>query len=301
MRRTALAITVVALLASVALPSAASAQATRTWVSGVGDDANPCSRTAPCKTFAGAISKTQANGIINALDPGGFGAVTITKSITIDGGGSAASILGVGTNGVNVNDSATASPQTIKVTLRNLRIEGANGGINGVNVISGKKVRIEDCVIWGYQNGVNFQPAVSPTRLIVDNDRIYDNSNDGIKLTAGTSGGAGTANRLTVVNSSIQENANNGVEVTALGTFKAVANVFRSSIADNGASAAGPLNNNGLLANGGNATVRISENEVSGNIMGLQTQNGAAMLSFQNNRVGGNNVDGVPTMNVPHQ
>lgn len=63
-----------------------SAQASRTWVSGVGDDANPCSRTAPCKTFAGAISKTIAGGEIDALDPSGFGAVTITKAITIDGG-----------------------------------------------------------------------------------------------------------------------------------------------------------------------------------------------------------------------
>src|SRR3569833_3224253 len=60
------------------------AQATRTWVSGTGDDANPCSRTAPCKTFAGAISKTAAGGEINCIDTGGYGAVTITKSITID-------------------------------------------------------------------------------------------------------------------------------------------------------------------------------------------------------------------------
>ena len=63
--------------------SSAHAQATRTWVSGVGDDANPCSRTAPCKTFAGAISKTAAHGEISVLDPGPYGAVTITKSITL--------------------------------------------------------------------------------------------------------------------------------------------------------------------------------------------------------------------------
>src|SRR3982751_3731335 len=70
-------------LIALAIPASASAQATRTWVSGVGDDANPCSRTAPCKTFAGAISKTANGGEINCLDPGGFGGVTITKSITI--------------------------------------------------------------------------------------------------------------------------------------------------------------------------------------------------------------------------
>src|SRR5438094_10514769 len=87
-----------------AFASIAQAQATRTWVSGVGDDVNPCSRTAPCKTFAGAISKTADGGEIDALDPGGFGTVTITKSITIDGGATLASILASGVTGVNIND-----------------------------------------------------------------------------------------------------------------------------------------------------------------------------------------------------
>src|SRR5258705_3485893 len=85
----------------------ANAQATRTWVSGVGDDANPCSRTAPCKTFAGAISKTADQGEIDCIDPGGFGAVTITKSITIDGAGTMGSILAAGTNGIIVNDAGS--------------------------------------------------------------------------------------------------------------------------------------------------------------------------------------------------
>ena len=91
-----------------AFASLAQAQATRTWVSGVGDDANPCSRTAPCKTFAGAISKTANFGEIDALDPGGFGAVTITKSITIDGGGGqVASVLAAGTFGIQISATAT--------------------------------------------------------------------------------------------------------------------------------------------------------------------------------------------------
>src|SRR5690348_12868822 len=119
--------------------SAAQAQATRTWVSGVGDDANPCSRTAPCKTFAGAISKTATGGEIDALDPGGFGAVTITKTITIDGGGGqVASVLASGgTNGIVVAAGASDI-----VTLRNLRINGvegtpSGGGLNGIRYVSG--------------------------------------------------------------------------------------------------------------------------------------------------------------------
>src|SRR5919109_1591647 len=133
---------------TLAFATAAQAQATRTWVSGVGDDVNPCSRTAPCKTFAGAISKTAANGEIDALDPGGFGTVTITKSILIDGttGSGFGSILASGVNGVNVNDSATATPNTIVVTLRNLSINGAGTtlGLNGVNITAGSAVHVEN-------------------------------------------------------------------------------------------------------------------------------------------------------------
>src|SRR5882762_8950790 len=101
------------------------AQATRTWVSGVGDDVNPCSRTAPCKTFAGAISKTAAGGEINVLDPGGFGAVTITKSITISSEGFEAGVLVSGTNGIIVNAAATDT-----IILRGLDIEGLGTGLD---------------------------------------------------------------------------------------------------------------------------------------------------------------------------
>src|SRR5205807_5391143 len=84
MNKFRLTINVLAIAAfMLAVASMAQAQATRTWVSGVGDDVNPCSRTAPCKTFAGAISKTAIGGEINCIDSGGFGSVTITKAITI--------------------------------------------------------------------------------------------------------------------------------------------------------------------------------------------------------------------------
>src|SRR5438874_10079118 len=96
------------LVITLACASAAHAQATRTWVSGVGDDVNPCSRTAPCKTFAGAISKTAAGGEIDALDPGGFGTVTITKSITIEGQGAGlAGVLASGSQGIIINALST--------------------------------------------------------------------------------------------------------------------------------------------------------------------------------------------------
>src|SRR5215469_9955552 len=131
-----------------------SAQASRTWVSGVGDDANPCSRTAPCKTFAGAISKTAPGGEIDALDPGGFDALTITKSITLDGGGGqVASVLVAGTKGIVV-----AAGATDVVIIRNLRFDGllgggnANAGLSGILFISGKVLILETDVVFGFLN-----------------------------------------------------------------------------------------------------------------------------------------------------
>src|SRR5258708_3742858 len=139
-----------------------SAQASRTWVSGVGDDANPCSRTAPCKTFAGAISKTASGGEIDALDPGGFGAVTITKPITIDGGGGqVASVLVSGTNGIVVTSG------TGNVILRNLRINGLNrSGINGIHWISGASLHVEHCVILRSRRMTLPVPEVPTTPLV---------------------------------------------------------------------------------------------------------------------------------------
>ena len=135
-----------ALLLSTYLVAPSYAQATRTWVSGVGDDVNPCSRTAPCKTFAGAISKTSAGGEISVLDPGGYGSVTITKGITISGDGSLASVLNSGVNGVIVN--VTSAPDT--VILRNISINGAgtSPGLDGVRYLAGGRVIVENVTIY---------------------------------------------------------------------------------------------------------------------------------------------------------
>src|SRR3954470_17367905 len=122
MERLARGVAPLLVVSGLLLSAVASAQATRTWVSGVGDDVNPCSRTAPCKTFAGAISKTAAGGEISVLDPGGYGTVTITKPITISGVGTHASILSSSVQGVVINITSVTAPQTNTVTLRNIQI-----------------------------------------------------------------------------------------------------------------------------------------------------------------------------------
>src|SRR5687767_1703698 len=139
-------------------------QATRTWVSGVGDDVNPCSRTAPCKTFAGAISKTMAGGGISVLDPGGYGAVTITKAMTINGDGNLGSILSTGTNGIIVNAGSGDV-----VILRNLSINGAGTGTNGVRFLNGAALIVEDCRLHGFTgNAIDVDLTNSGSLLVND-------------------------------------------------------------------------------------------------------------------------------------
>src|ERR1043165_2117454 len=134
-------------LLTLGITTLAHAQATRTWVSGVGDDANPCSPTAPCKTFAGAISKTATGGIINCLDPGGFGAVTVTKAIMIDCTGTLGSVLSSGVQGIIINALTTHA-----IILRNIDINGAGTtlGTNGVAVLQAKSVNLETVSIENY-------------------------------------------------------------------------------------------------------------------------------------------------------
>jgi hypothetical protein len=166
--------------------ASAYAQATRTWVSGVGDDVNPCSRTAPCKTFAGAISKTAAGGEIDVLDPGGYGTVTITKSITIDGQGTMASILASGTNGINVNAGVSDN-----VILRNLSINGAGTtlGLNGINFLAGANLTVENCIIMDFsQSGISIAPSTANAMTYIRNVSI-DNTATGVTISTANSAG----------------------------------------------------------------------------------------------------------------
>jgi hypothetical protein len=168
------------------LSSMAQAQATRTWVSGVGDDVNPCSRTAPCKTYAGAISKTAAGGEISVLDPGGYGTLTATKSITVDGGTGAGwgSTLASATNGFIINDSLSGTPGTIKVILRNLSINGAGTtlGVDGIRFLRGAELTVENVVIQNFSgDAIDIAQAGSSTTNI--RNVTTDNVGVGVKAT----------------------------------------------------------------------------------------------------------------------
>jgi hypothetical protein len=204
----------------------AHAQATRTWVSGVGDDANPCSRTAPCKTFAGAISKTANGGTIDCLDPGGFGAVTITKSIAIQcdevsNGG----VLVSGTNGIVVS----AGPLD-KVILSGLDIDGIGTGLNGVQFNSGLILIIDDCWIHNFANtGVNVASNSAGARVVISRSRILNNGTSGNAATGGVAvQGNGQGNTAQIVNTLLINNLNFDVKVTGAGNNAS----FISSVAN---------------------------------------------------------------------
>jgi hypothetical protein len=184
----------------VGFSTAAHAQATRTWVSGVGNDADVCSRTAPCKTFAGAISRTAAGGEINVLDPGGFGAVTITKSITIRSDHIEAGVLVAGTNGIIVN----VGPAD-RVVLEGLDIEGLGTGLDGVRVLAGKEVYIIRCSIRHFtQNGVNMASSTNGGHAFINDSFIAFNAG-GVKV-------QGTANIASITNTSILSNTSFAVQ-----------------------------------------------------------------------------------------
>jgi len=285
-----------------AVASTGQAQATRTWVSGVGDDVNPCSRTAPCKTFAGAISKTAAGGEIDALDPGGFGAVTVTKSILIDGttGAGFGSILASGVNGVNVNDSATGTPNTIVVRLRNLSINGAGTtlGLNGVNFTSGATVHVENCVIRNF-SGAGIRVATSqPARLVVSHTTISEITGQGIEF-AGTNAandagvidhttitrtGAGVriSNRALVAISNSNISLNNAVASTAAVIITAAVGGSAIDLENCQVN----LNSVAIQPNAGNS-IRLSNTHITGNGAALNF-NGGTIASYQNNRIAGN-------------
>lgn len=289
----------------------ANAQATRTWVSGVGNDANPCSRTAPCKTFAGAISKTAAGGEINALDPGGYGAVTITKSITIDGGaGQIASVLAAGTNGIIINAGANDT-----VTLRNIEINGVRGtptgGLNGVRFLAGAALHIENCRIFGFtQNAIDVNVNTSsPVKVTVTETNLTSNNGNGLNAR-----NAGTGNVfLAVHRSTISQNVGAGVRMDGSGQGSVLSAVSDTLLAHNG---------NGLQASGGTApgaTIQVTRSTVvhsisnaaqvtgnngfifvsntlmSGNTVALSATAGGTLLTYQNNSIDANFAPGAFT------
>jgi hypothetical protein len=296
-------------LLALALPASASAQATRTWVSGVGDDQNPCSRTAPCKTFAGAISKTAAGGIMMALDDGSFGSLTIGKPITVDGGKHQAGMLAAnGSNGINVSiDPAFAPANHVtngRVVLKNLRVEGNvaipptggfTPGLNGVRITHARSVKLHNVDIGFFsRSGVSIEPPNGTTsRVVVNNSQIHDNGGAGVMAAPAGNGVA----RVSVRSNQLDDNGcgivasrfgisnvfatNCGTNAPNTTTGTVAINAFDNQIADSNTSA--------VLANGNSTTIRIGANSITGSLgPALSAPNTGSILTWDDNWIAGN-------------
>lgn len=310
------------LLSALFFATPASAQATRTWISGTGSDANPCSRTAPCKTFAGAIAQTAAGGEIDCLDPGGFGALTITKSITLDCGGGiggqAGSVLVAGTNGIVISAGAGDV-----VTLRNLTIngiaKGTSPGLAGVKFLSGQALILEHVGVFGFgagatsgtNAGVDFEPSGNSSLSMHDMEVQFCLA-DGVLIKPGSAGSAtvtldhvsSTSNgqyglrvepgsNVTLSNSNLSENVA-GVEARASTGEKAATVTIATSVISGNSTL-------GLRGSGPDATIVVGGSIVTGNPSGLLAANGAVIKSFKDNYFfngATGNANGTPTGTV---
>jgi hypothetical protein len=295
------------------------AQATRTWVSGVGDDANPCSRTAPCKTFAGAFSKTAVSGEINCIDSGGFGAVTITRALTISCEGVVAGVLVSGTNGITVN-----APGSV-VVLKGLDIEGAGTGLAGINIIAVAAVEVHDCIIhdfnagagngWGIRAVPTAATKVAVTNTIISNNgsassgggllirptgtgtvlgvlgqvKILDSNGSGLVVDGSAS--TGTLMQVVLRDSVVAGNIVTGVSVaSAAGRATRIA-IDRTTVLGN---------STGVSSTGSGADITIGLSMVSANTTGLSFTAPAEIRSYQTNQFRGNSVsNGQPSSLIP--
>ncbi|MBR0780541.1 hypothetical protein [Bradyrhizobium iriomotense] len=275
MRRIALLVFAAGLFAPLLASQPAHAQATRTWVSGVGDDVNPCSRTAPCKTFPGAISKTAAGGEINCLDSGGFGTVTITKAITIYCEGVVGGILASGVNGVIINAAATDH-----IVLRGLDIDGAGTGIKGVNVLQAASVVIEHSFIRNFNAaggvGVSFTPSNANALLMMRDSIITHNGSnaDGNGVLINPNGGTA---KVLINNVSINKNF---VGLNVQGSVNVQVN--NSNISESLSTG---------VAQGGVSNVRIGRSMIVNN---SGTATAGTVLSYLDNQIAGNGTDTTP-------
>ncbi len=263
-----------------ALAQTANAQATRTWVSGVGDDANPCSRTAPCKTFAGAISKTATGGEINALDNGAFGAVTIMKSITISADATMAGVLVSGTNGIIINAGATGVVVLRNIVFDGIASSGLTPGLSAVSVLAAGTVVLENLQISGFgTSGVMINTSADVNVML---DRVKIRNTTGPALTINASGGTARV----VVDGLQVQNATTGISALT----GASVDVANSSISF--------VTFQGISASTATSLVRLSNSTITANAIGLSTASGGQIISYNNNRLRGNTTDGAPTSTI---
>ena len=271
MKRIRFTLNIVGVLAFIFTVTLLAQAQTRTWVSGVGDDLNPCSRTAPCKTFAGAISKTSKDGEISVLDPGGYGAVTITKSIYINGthGAGYGSIINASVNGIIINITDVNDVRKA-VRLRALDINGVSTGINGISILAANNVWVEDSVIDGNtgngtSTGIGIRMATGASCNLFVSDTFIHKNITGIRINS--TAGFAVAN---IKNCNIEGNTN-GVVASSANSFVTVSD---SRISTNSTA--------GISTSAASANLTVSKSTISNNGTGISAAAGSSIRALSN-------------------
>lgn len=299
------------LLGALGLPSVAFGLNVQSWVSGVGADANPCARTAPCQTFNAALAETTPGGEISALDSGEFGPagntsgsgavtgpVSITQSVTISAVGVAA-----GVTPATATDAIDIDAPGDLVILKGLDINGQGLGLDGVDVTAAATVRIEDSDIYGFtDNGIEFAPTSANAKLFVDDSTITGNGGDGVLIDPPSGGSA----IVELSNDNVAENGC-GLIASSLGASAPFATGCGTPVGASTAASAGAASlvatnvssadnlGPGVLADGAGASVAIGGDTVDGNSIGLQELNGGFVTSLGDVLVFDNATAGSPT------
>lgn len=285
--------TLVLVIALVPSTNFANPLSTRTWISGVGDDANAGSRTAPCKTFSAALGMTAAGGEIDATDPVGLSMITtVTKAVTFDGQGSLVSTQASAGNAFAIVVGATDT-----VTIRNISISGPGSGQTGILFAMGGTLILENVTISGFQNGVSVTPSAD-SRLIMRNCSISNCSVAGITATGSTGNAYLDLENVRTAGCGTGLNGTNGVRATLKGCSLSM-NTNGLVIKSSGISSRALLDNciitnttNGVTVGPGTSLCRMSDCTISNNLVGVVSNSGATLSSAGNNTITGNGTDG---------
>jgi hypothetical protein len=269
----------------------------RTWVSGTGDNANPCSRAQPCLTFNAALGAAATGGEINCVNSGNFSVLTInSKSIVVDGEGAHAGISEPGAIAIYINGAGAV------VTLRNLALNGLGNSPAGISIVNASEVNIENCFITGFYLGVDIQPSAACSVTIKNTiirrcpgGAVYAHPNPSTGAAVNISksslndsifGFRAEANVKAVLDDCVLAgNTNNAVVVQPV-SVASKATLSRCTINDSGGY--------GVLANGSLATVFLSNNVIFNNGVGVGVLSGGGITSLGNNNINGNTTDGSP-------
>jgi hypothetical protein len=305
------AIVIAAVLALVAMFSAAPAQAQRVFVAGAGSDSNPCTFASPCRTFQHAHDVAPANGEIDVLDPAGYGQLIINKPISIQGHGfSGISVTNLASP-YNGNVITINAPPTAAVHLNGLLIDGGNVGSHGIAFNSGASLTVENCIVRKMGlSGLAFRPTGTTTKTLAVSDSYFsDNASNGLDIEPQGSGAVTAA----IDRTGFYDNANIGFFVYGANSTGVINVAVTDSVAANNNSYNGDTgfdvesgssqsvanlslthclavgNAIGFAAGSSNATLWLAQSTATGNGQGFSVGNGGVIKTYLDNYLAAGN------------